>query len=167
MLPLHLRFHTAMYKTLDPPMKLVTNRLVAVVTPEVQKAAFSWMIERSTTGDGTCWRWIGNGIRMKLAGEKKRKHVKARIRCVVSFFVFCHTNSFWFRFLLTVNKYRQGFFFESYFFWYWWQGFGVCCCNDKLWQLLSKTNIVLIASCAVQMQTTMCNLYPLWKHNFN
>ena len=24
------------------------------------------------------------------------------------------------------------------FFWYWWEGLGVCCCNDKLWQLLSK-----------------------------
>ena len=38
--------------------------------------------------DGTCWRWVGNGTRMKLTWEK-RKHVKASIRCVVSFFVFC------------------------------------------------------------------------------
>ena len=37
--------------------------------------------------DGTCWRWVGNRTRMKLAW-KKRKYIKARIRYVVSFFVF-------------------------------------------------------------------------------
>ena len=42
---------------------------------------------------------------MKLAW-KNRKHISVRIRCVVSFFVFCQANSFWFSFLLIVNKYR-------------------------------------------------------------
>ena len=41
--------------------------------------------------DGTCLRWIGNGTRIKLAW-KKRKHIKARIRHVVSFFVFYQAN---------------------------------------------------------------------------
>ena len=41
----------------------------------------------SSNDDSTCWRWVGNGTRMKLAW-KKRKYIKARIKCVVSFFVF-------------------------------------------------------------------------------
>ena len=43
---------------------------------------------------------------IKLAWEK-RKHIKVRFRCVVSFSVFSQANLFWFRFLLTVNKYYQ------------------------------------------------------------
>ena len=45
---------------------------------------------------------------MKLAW-KKRKHIKARIRCVISFFIFFQANPFFFRSLLTVNKYYQCF----------------------------------------------------------
>ena len=57
--------------------------------------------------DSTCWRWVGNGTRMKLAWEK-RKHISVRIRCVVSFFVFCQANLILVpRFQLTVIKYRQ------------------------------------------------------------
>ena len=70
-----------------------------------ERVSFQQKKSVGTLLDGTCWRWVGNGTKMKLAW-KKRKHIKARIRCVVSFFVFFQAISFWFRFLLTVNKYR-------------------------------------------------------------
>ena len=72
------------------------------------KSCFRFSRFKSLQFDCTCFRWLGNGTRIKLAWIR-RKHIEARIRYVVSFFVFCQANSFWFRFLLTLNKYCLSF----------------------------------------------------------
>ena len=53
-------------------------------------------------------RWYLLTVSRKLNQNemKKRKHIKARVGCILSLLVFCHSNSFWFLFLLTVNKYH-------------------------------------------------------------
>ena len=87
--------------------KLISQNIIQqseMIRLRVTNVFFSFCMQY----DCTCWQWSGNGTRMRLAW-KKRKRIKARIRCVVSFFVFWQANSLWFRFLLTVNKYRQYF----------------------------------------------------------
>ena len=75
-----------------------------------------WHVSMDTmNNDGTCWRWVGNGTRIKFAWQTTKKQTTHLILALTCFLFFSRLISFWFRFLLTVNKYHQ--FFHITYLW--------------------------------------------------
>ena len=76
--------------------------------PEQSQLWAVWKQIQTATkhNDGTCWRWVENGSRIKFAWQNTRNPMTHLILALMCF-LFSRLISFWFRFLLTVNKYHQ------------------------------------------------------------